>query len=181
VTRPDIVLPADFPARKAAQVVARLASESPLHAVAASFRITSGNVRAIGEAAGLIYIADGRRRMILPPSHVVRLPLPGWPAPPKPPVRKSWADLAECQYADPEIFFPRKGHHEESVQAKTICMSCQVRQQCLEAGMVPIAADDPDRDLPWGIWGGLSLQERKRRRDRQTAGRAARAPARRSA
>lgn len=63
-----------------------------------------------------------------------------------------WRDLALCAQTDPEIFFPDKG--ESSAQAKRVCMSCEVRAECLQ--------DALDRGERFGIWGGLSERERRR-------------------
>lgn len=64
----------------------------------------------------------------------------------------AWQALAECQYTDPEIFFPDKGG---SVRApKRICRDCIVRSECLEYALA-----NGER---WGIWGGTSEVERRR-------------------
>jgi hypothetical protein len=63
----------------------------------------------------------------------------------------SWMDRGECQYVDPEIFFPEKGG---SVRApKRICAGCEVRAQCLEYAI--------EMRQEWGIWGGLSWEQRR--------------------
>lgn len=64
----------------------------------------------------------------------------------------SWQDLAECQYTDPELFFPEKGN--PSGEAKQVCRSCLVRPECLE-----YALGNGER---FGIWGGTSERERRR-------------------
>lgn len=66
-------------------------------------------------------------------------------------VSANWRDYAECQYTDPEIFFPDKGH--PAAPAKRICMQCTVRLACLAW-----AVEHPER-LD-GIWGGLTRHER---------------------
>lgn len=63
-----------------------------------------------------------------------------------------WMDWADCQYVDPEIFHPAKGH--PSAPAKRVCMGCPVRTECLEWAM----AHEPD----FGVLGGMSARERKR-------------------
>ena len=70
------------------------------------------------------------------------LPLPGWTV---------WALCAET---DPEIFYPEKGG--STYAAKMICRGCVVRAECLE-----YALEHGER---FGIWGGLSEQERRRLR-----------------
>lgn len=63
-----------------------------------------------------------------------------------------WQDLAECQYSDPEIFFPEKGGSVRD--PKRVCAVCPVRAECLEYALA-----NHER---YGIWGGLSERERRR-------------------
>ena len=63
-----------------------------------------------------------------------------------------WQDRALCAQTDPEAFFPEKGGSTR--EAKRICMSCPVRQECLEYALA--------HDERFGIWGGLSERERRR-------------------
>ena len=68
-----------------------------------------------------------------------------------------WREDAQCGQTDPEAFFPDKG--QPARPAKAVCRHCPVRTECLDAAL--------DRDEKFGIWGGLSRQERvalKRRR-----------------
>lgn len=64
----------------------------------------------------------------------------------------SWMDDALCAQTDPEAFFPNKG--ESTKEAKKTCMACPVRQQCLEYAL--------ERDERFGVWGGLSVRERRK-------------------
>jgi WhiB family transcriptional regulator, redox-sensing transcriptional regulator len=64
----------------------------------------------------------------------------------------TWHDFALCAEADPECWFPEKGGSTR--EAKKICARCPVRAQCLEYAL--------GNDLRFGIWGGLSEQERRR-------------------
>lgn len=68
----------------------------------------------------------------------------------------SWADKAKCTKTDPEFFFPN-GETEEAVQqtakAKDFCQSCPVKMKCLEMAF--------REDLEYGVYGGLSEDERK--------------------
>jgi hypothetical protein len=43
-----------------------------------------------------------------------------------------WAERALCAQADPDAWFPDKGHRELTQLAKRICILCPVRAQCLE-------------------------------------------------
>ena len=70
----------------------------------------------------------------------------------------SWQERALCAQTDPEAFFPEKGGSTR--EAKKICLSCEVRAECLEYALA--------HDERFGIWGGLS--ERERRRLKKQAG-----------
>jgi WhiB family redox-sensing transcriptional regulator len=64
----------------------------------------------------------------------------------------SWQEQALCAQTDPEAFFPEKGGSTRD--AKRVCLSCEVRVECLEYAM--------EQDERFGIWGGLSERERRR-------------------
>ncbi len=66
----------------------------------------------------------------------------------------AWQADALCAETDPEAFFPEKGGSTRD--AKRICESCEVRQQCLEYAL--------ENDERFGIWGGLSERERRKLR-----------------
>ena len=70
----------------------------------------------------------------------------------------AWQQHALCAQTDPEAFFPEKGGSTR--EAKAVCQSCQVREECLEYALA--------NDERFGIWGGMS--ERERRRLRRMAG-----------
>ncbi len=63
-----------------------------------------------------------------------------------------WQERALCAQTDPEAFFPEKGGSTR--EAKRVCMSCDVRSECLEYAL--------SNDERFGIWGGLSERERRR-------------------
>jgi WhiB family transcriptional regulator, redox-sensing transcriptional regulator len=66
-----------------------------------------------------------------------------------------WWDLAACQTADPELFFPVSatgGSRAEIARAKAICATCPIRQQCLDYAL--------DTRQPHGVWGGRTEEER---------------------
>ncbi|CAN2213726.1 Transcription factor WhiB [Candidatus Nanopelagicaceae bacterium] len=64
----------------------------------------------------------------------------------------SWQERSLCAQTDPEAFFPEKGGSTR--EAKRVCQSCDVRQECLEYALA--------HDERFGIWGGLSERERRR-------------------
>ena len=63
-----------------------------------------------------------------------------------------WQERALCAQTDPEAFFPEKGGSTRD--AKRVCLSCEVRGDCLEYAL--------QNDERFGIWGGLSERERRR-------------------
>ena len=56
-----------------------------------------------------------------------------------------------CAETDPEVFYPGKG--ESTRTAKAVCLACPVRTACLDAAVA--------RDDKFGVWGGLSVRERR--------------------
>ncbi len=68
------------------------------------------------------------------------------------PAEMEWQERALCAQTDPEAFFPEKGGSTR--EAKRVCMSCEVRVECLEYAL--------ENDERFGIWGGLSERERRR-------------------
>jgi WhiB family redox-sensing transcriptional regulator len=66
-----------------------------------------------------------------------------------------WWDLAACQTADPELFFPvteRGPGVNQVLQAKAMCARCGVRLQCLDYAMATRQVH--------GVWGGTTESER---------------------
>lgn len=63
-----------------------------------------------------------------------------------------WQERALCAQTDPEAFFPEKGGSTR--EAKKVCLSCDVRIECLESALM--------NDERFGIWGGLSERERRK-------------------
>lgn len=68
------------------------------------------------------------------------------------PEELAWQERALCAQTDPEAFFPEKGGSTR--EAKRVCMSCDVRAECLTYALA--------NDERFGIWGGLSERERRR-------------------
>jgi len=68
----------------------------------------------------------------------------------------AWMDQAACADIGPGLFYPRgekpdAGYYDE---ARRICGGCPVRAECLDYAL---AVDDR-----FGMWGGLSPQEREK-------------------
>lgn len=80
----------------------------------------------------------------------------GAPAEPSRP----WHERAACRGYDPDLFYPAMGNRPglaastvaQIRAAKAVCAQCPVRQECADAG----------RYEPFGIWGGLTADERNR-------------------
>ncbi len=78
----------------------------------------------------------------------------------EPEAEPSWQERALCAQTDPEAFFPEKGGSTRD--AKKVCLSCEVRAECLEYALA--------NDERFGIWGGLSERERRRLKRAAAAG-----------
>ena len=67
-----------------------------------------------------------------------------------------WVHRAKCRDVDPELFFPVGTTGPAAAQieaAKAVCVSCSVRDECLEWALVT------GQDA--GVWGGTSEEERR--------------------
>lgn len=73
---------------------------------------------------------------------------------------EKWMDGAACATTDPEMFYPEKGG-VGARDAKSVCLRCDVRTQCLEYAL--------SNKEPFGVWGGKSEQERRKMLSRQVA------------
>jgi WhiB family redox-sensing transcriptional regulator len=60
-------------------------------------------------------------------------------------------DQPRCKAYDPELWFPERGGDSNSVRA--VCRSCPVLLVCREYAL--------SRSNLYGIWGGLTAQERR--------------------
>lgn len=67
-----------------------------------------------------------------------------------------WQTRALCSQTDPEAFFPEQGGSPHL--AKRICGRCEVKDDCLRHAL--------DHNERYGIWGGLSEQERRNLKSR---------------
>jgi WhiB family redox-sensing transcriptional regulator len=65
----------------------------------------------------------------------------------------SWLENARCKGMDTEIFFPTRGDNSLVKQAKEICSTCEVADECLEYAL------RTNQEI--GIWGGRSNRERR--------------------
>ncbi|WP_069812911.1 WhiB family transcriptional regulator [Streptomyces sp. TP-A0874] len=72
-----------------------------------------------------------------------------------------WQERALCAQIGPEFFFPEAGGSTR--EAKRVCQECSERALCLQYAL--------ENDERFGVWGGLSEQERRdlRRSGGQTA------------
>ena len=75
-----------------------------------------------------------------------------------------WQLRAACRGPHAAVFFPPprfERKHERlarEADAKGICLSCDVREECLEYALA--------NDERFGIWGGLSERERRKLKKR---------------
>lgn len=70
----------------------------------------------------------------------------------------AWQFKGACNGVDPELFYlPYNIRGEEKriqiAEAKAVCAKCPVREQCLEFALAV--------EEPFGIWGGMSEEERQ--------------------
>jgi len=77
-----------------------------------------------------------------------------------------WRMRAACCGLDPDIFFPAHVSSRREIAAKRVCEQCPVVGECLSWAM--------SHREDWGIWGGLSENERRRLRASWLASRAGR-------
>jgi WhiB family redox-sensing transcriptional regulator len=68
-----------------------------------------------------------------------------------------WRERALCAQVDPELWFPESG--QPNVKAKLVCGWCDVQAECLAFAL--------RANEQYGVWGGLSPEERRRLRRRQ--------------
>jgi WhiB family transcriptional regulator, redox-sensing transcriptional regulator len=64
-----------------------------------------------------------------------------------------WMLDAECTRANPEIFYPEPMGRSVAA-AKKVCAHCAVTAQCLAFALA-------HREIDFGVWGGLSVTERR--------------------
>ena len=74
----------------------------------------------------------------------------------------NWRAAGACLNADPDLFFPISSAgpaEQQIVRAKVICAGCGVRRECLEFALA--------HDQVYGIWGGITPEDRQRERRRK--------------
>lgn len=74
-----------------------------------------------------------------------------------------WRARAACRSVDPDTFFPTAetgaAHHRQVARAKRVCRRCPVQTACRDWAI---------DDLPHGVAGGLTEDERRRARRAKT-------------
>lgn len=71
-----------------------------------------------------------------------------------------WRDQAACLDVDPETFFPVQTNDRQAIdRAKAICGTCAVQEVCLLYAL--------ETGQQFGIWGGLTEDERRALRRRK--------------
>lgn len=68
-----------------------------------------------------------------------------------------WMDDGACRGSDPDVFFPPKGHAGAAGEARQICATCKVIDECRDYAL--------EHGLKYGVWGGTSVRERRRIRN----------------
>lgn len=79
----------------------------------------------------------------------------------------NWRSSAACRTEDPDLFFPIGTSGPalmQTEQAKAVCRSCPVREQCLQWAL--------ETGQSLGVWGGTSETERRALKRRIAARRA---------
>ena len=74
---------------------------------------------------------------------------------------RDWSNRASCLDTDPELFFPIGESALAQLQiqeAQAVCTACPVRAPCLAFAL--------QANVPYGVWGGASPQDRSRMRRR---------------
>lgn len=66
--------------------------------------------------------------------------------------QQEWQEDALCAQTSPDLFFPED--KAAAREAKTVCMSCDVREKCLNWAI--------ETKQDFGIWGGTTLRERNK-------------------
>lgn len=72
----------------------------------------------------------------------------------------AWMTSASCAEIPADLWYPEKGANQHVSNVKAVCNQCPVQRQCLEYAL----ANGENE----GIWGGLTVKERRKlRRDQE--------------
>lgn len=72
---------------------------------------------------------------------------------------QDWRADAACAQIGGNLWYPEKG--EPTRDAKRICAGCPVRSDCLDYALAIEATTGRGWVGRYGVWGGLTAQERK--------------------
>jgi WhiB family redox-sensing transcriptional regulator len=75
--------------------------------------------------------------------------------------RLAWIGQAACRDADPELFFPERGHARQGTKARQVCAACPVQGPCRDLAVRAAKGRNEDH----GIFGGTKPHERTALRD----------------
>ena len=73
-----------------------------------------------------------------------------------------WMVKAACKDMDGSLFFPTSGRNDVARAARKVCATCSVTAECIRYATV--------NNIAYGIWGGLSVAERKKQGTLKTYG-----------
>jgi WhiB family transcriptional regulator, redox-sensing transcriptional regulator len=128
-----------------------------------------GRHLAAPDVARMLGVREGRVRQVLGPLRArqrqqeqTAAPAPRARLPLADPGDGSWLDQAACQDLPPGRFFPETGEHTKAAEAKQVCATCQVRDQCRDLAVKAAGSLDADH----GVFGGTLPAERSRLRGR---------------
>jgi WhiB family redox-sensing transcriptional regulator len=130
------------------------------------WELEGGQRLAFADLARIVGVREGRVRQVLGPlrtahRHAAEAERAHRPAPViEDGGRQGWLDRAACRGQDPERFFPESGEQVKAAEAKAICASCQVRDQCLDLAVKAAGGLAGDH----GVFGGTLPDERSRLR-----------------
>jgi WhiB family redox-sensing transcriptional regulator len=72
-----------------------------------------------------------------------------------------WLSQGTCGQIGGDMWFPDKSDRADVAACKKVCAGCPVRRQCLEWAMETVES--------FGIWGGLTVLERRKLRQQSEA------------
>jgi hypothetical protein len=115
------------------------------------WEVEGGQRLEFSQVARLVGVREGRVRQVLGPLRTAHRNTTTGRAEPALVVeddgRQAWLDQAACRDLDPERFFPESGEHTKAAEAKAICGSCQVRDQCLDLAVKAAGGLDHDHGV----------------------------------